>query len=85
MSWLVDQFRRLVGMDDASESDVFLQGRASHRIRVRIVVGTATVAGLSIVVIAILSSTINSSGDQVQVPLDLRASPALTTVKTPIR
>ena len=81
MSWLVDQFKRLVGMDDASESDVFLQGRASHRIRVRIVVGTATVAGLSIVVIAILSSTINSSGDQVQVPLDLRASPALSTVE----
>ncbi len=81
MSWLVDQFKRLVGMDDASESDVFLQGRASHRIRVRIVVGTATVAGLSIVVIAILSSTINSSGDQVQVPLDLRASPTLTTAE----
>lgn len=79
MSWLGDQFRRLAGLDDASQSDVFLQDNSSHRIRVRVAVGAATVAGLAIVVIAILSSTIASAGNQVHVPLDLTASPLVTT------
>ena len=67
-------------MDDASQSDDFLQGGATRRIRVRIAVGAATVAGLAIVVIAILSSTIASAGNQVDVPLNLTASPGLTSM-----
>lgn len=81
MSWLVDQFRRFAGMDDASQSDDFLQRGTARRLRVRIAVGAATVAGLTIVVIAILSSTIATAGNQVEVPLDLTASPVLTSME----
>lgn len=79
MTWLVDQFRRLAGMKDASQSDVFLQDNSSRRIRVRVAVGAATVAGIAIVVIAILSSTIATAGNQVHVPLDLTTSPLVIT------
>ncbi len=68
-------------MDDASQSDVFLQRGTARRLRVRIAVGAATVAGLTIVVIAILSSTIATAGNQVDIPLDLTASPGLTSME----
>lgn len=83
MSWLVDQFRRLAGMDDAFQSDGYLESNTPRRIKVRIAVGAATVAGIAIVAIAIVASTIASASNQVIVPLDLTASPELSTVEDP--
>ena len=78
MTWIVNQFKRVFGISDDVHSDSFQQGTQAGRLRVKIAVGAATIAGLVIVVIAILASTISSAGTQVRIPRELTASPVLS-------
>ncbi len=75
MNVLIDNFKRVMGLDDSATEDLF-KGEVKHRrIRVKLAVGSATIAGLAIVVIAIITSSLHSVGKTVDIPQDLTASP----------
>ena len=75
MKWLVPHFRRIAGLDEEDHHDLFELGRKPSRIRVKVAIGAATVAGLAVIVLSIATSLISSSGSQVELPVDLTATP----------
>jgi competence protein ComEA len=74
MKWIARLLQRLLGRDDVETEDPFNSGQKQRHIRVKVAVGAATLAGLVFVVVAILSSTLNTAGKSVEVPLDLAIS-----------
>jgi competence protein ComEA len=75
MNVLIDNLKRVMGLEDSATEDVFKGESIHRRIRVKLAVGSATIAGLAIVVIAIIASSITSVGKTVDIPQDLTASP----------
>lgn len=68
-----------MGLDDSETEDLF-RGKSPHnRIRVKLAVGTATIAGLAIVIITIIASSLSSVGRTVEIPQDLTASPMMVS------
>ena len=68
-----------MGLDDSETEDLF-SGKSQHsRIRVKLAVGTATIAGLAIVIITIIASSLSSVGRTVEIPQDLTASPMMVS------
>lgn len=81
MTSILTGIRHLVGLEDVDQADPFRQNHVTNRVRVRVAVGAATVAGLLIVILAIVSSTLSSVGKQVEIPIDLTATPGITEVQ----
>lgn len=79
MNVITHNLRRVMGLDDSETEDLF-GGKAQHsRIRVKLAVGTATIAGLAIVIITIIASSLSSVGRTVEIPHDLTASPVMVS------
>ena len=79
MNVITNNLRRVMGLDDSETADPF-RGKTLHsRIRVKLAVGTATIAGLAIVIITIIASSLGSVGKTVEIPQDLTASPVLVS------
>lgn len=74
---IINSFRRLLGLEDSITADPFGEGNKTSRIRVKVAVGAATIAGLSIVIIAIIASSVSSVGKTVDIPQDLTATPVV--------
>jgi competence protein ComEA len=81
MNWIVTQVQRLLGRDDVVLDDPFSSAKKNNLVRVRVAVGAATITGLAIVIVAILTSTLSSVGNHVEVPLDLTATPSVSSDK----
>jgi competence protein ComEA len=77
MNVLIDNLKRVMGLEDSATEDLFKGESIHRRIRVKLAVGSATIAGLAIVVIAIIASSITSVGKTVDIPQDLTASPVV--------
>ena len=79
MNVITNNLRRVMGLDDSETEDLF-SGKSQHsRIRVKLAVGTATIAGLAIVIITIIASSLGSVGRTVEIPQDLTASPMMVS------
>ena len=79
MNVITNNLRRVMGLDDSETEDLF-SGKSQHsRIRVKLAVGTATIAGFAIVIITIIASSLSSVGRTVEIPQDLTASPMMVS------
>jgi competence protein ComEA len=79
MNVITHNLRRVMGLDDSETEDLF-SGKSQHsRIRVKLAVGTATIAGLAILIITIIASSLSSVGRTVEIPQDLTASPMMVS------
>lgn len=79
MNVITHNLRRVMGLDDSETEDLF-SGKSQHsRIRVKLAVGTATIAGLAIMIITIIASSLSSVGRTVEIPQDLTESPMMVS------
>lgn len=76
MDWVVQHVKRLFGVADAFDADPVTSRGARPQIKVKIAVGAALIAGILIVALSILGSTIASTTTSVNVPAELTVSPS---------
>ena len=75
MKWIVNLINQALGRDAVEGDHPFGAGHKKGRIRVKVAVGAASIAGLVIVMVTIFFSGVSSAGNSVEVPLDLASTP----------
>lgn len=74
MKWAKQIVRHLCGLDDDEVADEFNKGTARRLFRIKIFSGVAAIAGISLIAIAIITSSISSAVTQVELSPELSPS-----------
>lgn len=72
MLWIRNLITRVLGLQD--EDDGTFENSAKTKVRIKVTVGAAFIAGISIVLIAVGGSALNGAVKQVELPQSLEAS-----------
>ena len=76
MKWAKQIVRHVCGLDDEFNQDDFNKGATRSRFRIKIISGVAAIAGITLIVFAIITSSISSAVTKVELSPEL--SPTLT-------
>ena len=72
MLWIRNLITHVLGLQD--EDNVTFENSAKTKVRIKVTVGAALIAGISIVLIAVGGSAFNGAVKQVELPQGLEAS-----------
>lgn len=75
MNWIKHNIKHMFDVEDVLEDDLYPPKNVRSRIRVKVAVGAALIAGIGVVTLSILGSTLSSNSTSVDVPADLTATP----------
>jgi competence protein ComEA len=78
MKWITSHASRILGLTDSS--DFFEPQSRKNNVRLKVAAGAATIAGIAIVMISVLTSAVVSGANEVVIPRELEAS---STAQTP--